>query len=234
MNFLPLIIVFYFLLLIFFYQMWCDSNDLNKKYKSFKLLLFYFYFQIEIKHLKEILVEEKVTWWRASELIAGRRHQNQTRVFPRQAKWKNATSANNNDNKKMNYFISLGFEHSDRVYASKSGINYTRLFAYEKRFFDDDFVASKGEWMRQNWHTSIYYAIVYVVAIFLGQAYMKNRTRFELRGALVAWNLFLAIFSAIGSIRTWPEFISALTNQGLAHTMCSSDYAYGVSGCWGW
>lgn len=131
-------------------------------------------------------------------------------------------------------FVSLGFEPTDKVYQSTSGLNYTSLLSYEKKFFDEEYVNSRGEWMRANWHMSIYYATAYIVAIFVGQAYMRGRERFELRGALVAWNLFLAVFSLVGTVRTWPEFINALTTQGLTHTMCSPDYTYGVFGCWGW
>lgn len=138
-------------------------------------------------------------------------------------------------NKMSLSFVSMGFvELTDKVYESKSGLNYSVLWSYEKLFFNQDFVDSKGVWMRENWHASIYFAAVYVVAIFLGQAYMSKREKFDLRGALIAWNLLLAVFSTLGALRTWPEFISALRSQGLTHSMCSSDYTYGVFGCWGW
>ena len=117
---------------------------------------------------------------------------------------------------------------------SKSGLNHTSLFFYEKKFFDQEYVDSIEEWMLQNWHKSIYYAAIYVLLIFIGQAYMRNRERFEFRGALVAWNFFLAVFSIMGAVRSWPEFINTISTQGLTHSMCSSDYTYGVSGSWAW
>lgn len=123
-----------------------------------------------------------------------------------------------------------------RIYVGKSGINYTEssLLFFERKFFDDDYVESKGEWMRMYWHTSIYYALVYVVLIFAGQAFMASRNRYDLRRPLIAWNFILAAFSILGTIRVWPEFVSALYTKGLTHTMCSSDYAHGVTGAWSW
>lgn len=122
------------------------------------------------------------------------------------------------------------------IYVGKSGINYTdsSLLFFERNFFDDDYVYAKGEWMRQYWHTSVYYAAVYVLLIFVGQAFMANRTRYDLRRPLIAWNFILAAFSILGTIRAWPEFISTLYTKGLTHTMCSADYAHGVTGAWSW
>lgn len=122
----------------------------------------------------------------------------------------------------------------DGYYQSKSGINYTNLFFYEKKFFNDEYVETKRTWMKNNWHLSLVYAFVYIVAIFTGQWYMKKREKFDLRRALVAWNFVLAAFSIIGTIRVWPEFIYTLMNKGLSHSMCSSDYTHGVTGCWSW
>lgn len=122
----------------------------------------------------------------------------------------------------------------DGYYVAKSGINYTNLFFYEKKYFNDDYVETKRTWMQNNWHLSIYYSIVYIVCIFMGRAYMKSRPKYELRTALIAWNFVLAVFSLMGSIRVWPEFISTFRTKGLIHTMCSSDYTHGVNGAWSW
>jgi hypothetical protein len=123
-------------------------------------------------------------------------------------------------------------DHLRGVYQSKSGINYSFLFSYEKKFFNPDYVISKKVWMNQNWTLSILYAAIYIVAIFLGQLYMKSREKYDLRRCLIAWNLVLALFSIAGSVRLWPEFFMALKNQGVEHTICSVDYTHGVGGCW--
>jgi len=125
---------------------------------------------------------------------------------------------------------------SKEVYLSLTGLNYSSkyLFYYEKKFFDEKYIASKQIWMHDNWHMSIVYAVAYIVVIFAGQAYMKSRLKFELRRALIAWNLLLALFSTMGAIRIWPEFIRTISHQGVEHSICSKDYAHGVSGCWAW
>jgi hypothetical protein len=123
-------------------------------------------------------------------------------------------------------------EHSHGVYLSKSGINYSFLFHYEAKFFNSDYVTGKKVWMNANWQLSVIYAAIYIVAIFGGQAYMRAREKYDLRRCLIGWNLVLALFSIVGSVRLWPEFIMALRNQGVEHTICSSDYTHGVGGCW--
>jgi hypothetical protein len=120
------------------------------------------------------------------------------------------------------------------VYQSLSGINYSYLFYYEKKYFNQDYVDTKREWMSANWHLSVYYAAIYIVTIFTGQYVMKSRPKFDLRRALIAWNMVLALFSIAGAVRIWPEFIRTLTEHGIEHSICSKDYAHGVSGCWAW
>ena len=133
-------------------------------------------------------------------------------------------------------FEATGFEPEtiDGVYRSRTGINYTNLFFYEKKFFNQDYVNTKRDWMSQNWQLSIVYAFFYIVAVFAGQWYMKSREKFDLRKSLIAWNFVLALFSIIGAVRVWPEFVYTILNNGVEHSICSNDYTYGVSGCWAW
>jgi elongation of very long chain fatty acids protein 6 len=133
-------------------------------------------------------------------------------------------------------FEAFGLEpkHINGVYQSRTGLNYTFLFFYEKKFFNDDYVETKRTWMTNNWHLSIIYAFVYIIAIFLGQMLMKSREKFDLRRALVAWNFVLGLFSLVGALRVWPEFIYTVYTKGFEHSMCSTDYTHGVSGCWAW
>ena len=123
---------------------------------------------------------------------------------------------------------------TDGYYQSKTGLNYSYVFFYEKKFFNDQYVDTKRIWMTNNWHLSLIYAFVYIVAVFSGQKLMKNRQKFEMRQALVAWNFVLAGFSIIGAVRIWPEFIHSIATKGLQYSYCSRDYTYGVSGCWAW
>lgn len=122
----------------------------------------------------------------------------------------------------------------DNIYHAKSGLNYTNLFFYEKKFFNERYIASKKDWMTKNWHLSLIYAAIYVVAVFSIQYVMKFRQKFDLRRGLIAWNFVLAAFSIMGCIRVWPEFYHTIKRFGFEHSFCINDYAHGVSGCWGW
>jgi elongation of very long chain fatty acids protein 6 len=122
----------------------------------------------------------------------------------------------------------------DGFYRSRTGLNYTYLFYYEKKFFNDEYVNSKQTWMSNNWHLSLYYALAYVIAIFAGQAYMRTKDKYDLRRPLIAWNLVLAAFSLLGTVRVWPEFVHTIATKGVEHSICDKDYTHGVTGCWAW
>lgn len=108
--------------------------------------------------------------------------------------------------------------------------NYTTVLPFE-RDFD---VGEQTAWMQENWRRSFIYSLAYIVFIFAGQQWMKDRPRFELRGPLTAWNLGLAAFSLLGMVRVLPEFVSSLYYHGLQYSMCSASYAQGVTSLWAW
>merc|ERR1711893_430864 len=41
-----------------------------------------------------------------------------------------------------------------------------------------------------------------------------------MRGALVLWNITLALFSIMGALRTWPEFLHVLSEHVIYHSLC--------------
>ena len=49
---------------------------------------------------------------------------------------------------------------------------------------------------------------------------MRERPRFELRSTMVAWNVFLAMFSMMGAARTLPELIHVFGNHGVYASTC--------------
>lgn len=110
--------------------------------------------------------------------------------------------------------------------------NYSYIFQFEKGF---DF-HEKRAWMAENWWTSFYWTSLYMVVIFAGQQFMSTRAPYALRKALVIWNLGLAIFSIIGTLRTLPEMIHVLHHFGFQHSVCSPSYVENskVSGFWTW
>lgn len=136
----------------------------------------------------------------------------------------------------MSFFEATGLEpHTvDGAFQSKTGINYSFLFFYEKKFYNDEYIDTKRLWMLDNWHLSLYYSLFYIVFIFSAQKFMKTREKFELRRPLIAWNFVLAVFSIVGAVRIWPEFIDTIRVKGVEHSFCSKDYTHGVTGCWSW
>ena len=94
--------------------------------------------------------------------------------------------------------------------------NYSYVFRFEKDFD----TPGQREWMRENWQMCFYYIGAYMLVIFGGQLYMQTRQRFELRGPLFAWNVFLALFSIWGANRTVPELFYVLNRYGFHYSVC--------------
>jgi len=76
-------------------------------------------------------------------------------------------------------------------------------------------------------------AIMYLVLIHAGKAYMKNRVKFDLRNCLFAWSSFLAIFSIIGTYRCLKVVHTVYVNQGLLKLVCNGSTAYPIARFWG-
>lgn len=67
--------------------------------------------------------------------------------------------------------------------------------------------------IRRNWQAPFIAVAIYVVVIFGGGRLMRDRPAFDLKNALAAWNLFLALFSIIGFCRTAPYLIYWMANM---------------------
>ena len=77
--------------------------------------------------------------------------------------------------------------------------------------------------------------VLYGVFIVAGQRYMKDRESWKWRKTLAAWNLFLAVFSGMGMLRTLPQLVHNLTTMSLRDNMCGDpriNYGSGSSGLW--
>ncbi|RHZ02211.1 hypothetical protein DYB26_000653 [Aphanomyces astaci] len=76
---------------------------------------------------------------------------------------------------------------------------------------------------------------VYCVLCLGGREVMKKFSPFGLTSALALWNLGLAVFSTIGSIRTVPFLLNSLFTRGVYHNVCSEafpHYGRGPVGLW--
>uniref|UniRef100_A0A8C3CVT4 Elongation of very long chain fatty acids protein n=1 Tax=Cairina moschata TaxID=8855 RepID=A0A8C3CVT4_CAIMO len=88
-------------------------------------------------------------------------------------------------------------------------------------------------WMRDNWWKSFFFSAAYVMLIFGTQHFMKERRGYKLRAPLTLWSLGLALFSAIGSHRTWKHMASITSSMGFKQSVCDqSFYVHHVSKLW--
>lgn len=113
---------------------------------------------------------------------------------------------------------------------SECNYNYTYYLSIEKDYFDYD---GYIEWNKENWVYVNHTIAVYLIIIFTGQLLMKSRPAFKLRRSLFAWNLFLAIFSTWGMVRSVPELYYSLKNEGIHDSICKYPYSHGIYGLWG-
>lgn len=78
-------------------------------------------------------------------------------------------------------------------------------------------------WFKENWNVSLYFVAAYVVFIFAGQEYMRNRKPVDLKKPLLLWNSLLAIFSIAACVRILPEFFQILNGKnGFYNSVCAS------------
>lgn len=100
------------------------------------------------------------------------------------------------------------------VYNSKFPMNYTPdyLTLYEFEKFENH--EEWRQWMFTHWHWSVYASIVYICIVFVGQWLMKDKQPLKLRKVLTAWNVTLALFSAMGFWRSAPELIVSVLKPG--------------------
>ena len=102
---------------------------------------------------------------------------------------------------------------------------FVHYFEWEKTIADrSDFL----NWMmKTKWHYSFYISAVYLIVIFSLQKLMDNYEKgFQLRKLLTAWNIFLAVFSIMGTVRCLPEFIHVLIHSGVKASFAKSTYYY--------
>jgi elongation of very long chain fatty acids protein 6 len=108
---------------------------------------------------------------------------------------------------------------------------YSHIFGFEHYF------ALRTEeyrlWMARNWIWSFAIALAYCILVFCGKWAMSGRARYECRTPLIIWNIFLALFSILGTIRVTPEFFWITSERGLRASVCSNSYGHAhITGFW--
>jgi elongation of very long chain fatty acids protein 6 len=102
----------------------------------------------------------------------------------------------------------------------------------ENVFNSKDYVDSWYDWAGKRWYYTIYISIVYVFIIFRLKSFMSNRAKYDLRLWLGLWNLFLSVFSIIGTYKLLPSLVYNLYNNGLDYVLCDKGFTYGSTGFW--
>merc|ERR1719317_75828 len=65
---------------------------------------------------------------------------------------------------------------------------------------------------------------MYVLAVFVGQKYMENKTKFELRKPMMIWSLLLAMFSIMGCVRLLTIFAHLYNSEGVRGVVCTPSF----------
>ena len=126
---------------------------------------------------------------------------------------------------------------AEKVYYEEISCLYPALakthFDWE---FKTDYIFKVWSFMDANPWIPFVASGFYVVAIFWGQHYMKDKPSWGWRKTLAAWSLLLSVFSTIGVFRTAPQVIHNLYHYGLRDNVCESPYMLvgsGPVGNWG-
>ncbi|KAA0724821.1 Elongation of very long chain fatty acids protein 6 [Triplophysa tibetana] len=96
------------------------------------------------------------------------------------------------------------------------------LYAFDfERQFDD---RAANEWFQEYSGLSFVFSGTYAAGIYFGRVFMKDRQKFDLRTPLMLWSLCLAVFSAIGAVRTIWYVFNLLSLDGFHQTVCDTAF----------
>lgn len=104
------------------------------------------------------------------------------------------------------------------------------LDAIERRYV----VASGVRLMSTYWYIAIVISAVYLLVVWAGRRWMRDRPKYELQRSLTMWNVALALFSFIGFSRLAPYYFPVLAREGLRRSLCWSEiYSMAQPALWG-
>ena len=91
------------------------------------------------------------------------------------------------------------------------------------------------KWINDSWHIPVAAICIYLVFIYVGQKWMANREPYNLKRPLFLWNVFLAVFSILGTINGLPSLVKTLFKNGIPYTACKSEILFNPHICiWGY
>lgn len=89
-------------------------------------------------------------------------------------------------------------------------------------------------WMSRHWHWSFYYSMIYLLLIYLGQKWMKDRQPYNLRRVLCMWSTGLSVFSFYAIFRIYPHARRMVYLAGWEHAICDTNSYIGSVGAGLW
>lgn len=75
-----------------------------------------------------------------------------------------------------------------------------------------------------NYQLSYYYGCIYLVLVYFASKWMHNRPAYNLRLPLALWSGALSLFSLLGTLKVWPEFIGQAVSKGFVSTYTEASY----------
>lgn len=92
-------------------------------------------------------------------------------------------------------------------------------------------------WMEAHWQVPIVVVVLYLVAIYLGRKHSAaiKQWNLQLGKAMALWNFCLAMFSAVGFVRTAPHLLHLLASLPFQATVCENPverWGLGATGLW--
>ena len=105
------------------------------------------------------------------------------------------------------------------------------LYASFEKTFD---ARPSFEYIATNWWPVYTSLVLYLAMVFLLPRLFKDRP-VKLGKTLAYWNLFLAVYSAMGALRTVPHLLWFVSNHTFKETVCTAPYLIngdGATGLW--
>ena len=112
----------------------------------------------------------------------------------------------------------------------ESKYDHWMVFDYERTFN----YYEKRNFLKENLQIPILVNVLYVFTVFSLRRIMQWRQPLDLRKVLILWNVSLAAFSIVGSVRVTPFIVSFISKHGFADSCCVEPVVNGVYGFWVW
>ena len=103
-------------------------------------------------------------------------------------------------------------------YADSLLLNVPLIGEIEKR----SDARSLRRWLADYSWLSVVVVAVYLLCLFGGTRYMKNKSPYVMRRSLFLWNVGLAVFSAFGTLSTLPNLLDVFVKKGFVYSACNT------------